>query len=118
MNETTGAETEGSGKKSFGRKLRSFAAWWALAAFAIGVLLSYVPWSEPDGVYGKGWPVYSMQYHKEGPFIIGRPNPYAILQNVALVAVAGFIVGLLIFAVAKVLKLRRRPAKSGTPDKT
>lgn len=63
-----------------------------MASVAVGLALSFVPWGNPTGFHGKGFPIASEMWDRS-PQHAGRlvdyPNPYAVVLNSLVVFVVG-----------------------------
>ncbi|MEP2775847.1 MAG: hypothetical protein ABJQ93_07880 [Luteolibacter sp.] len=72
---------------------------WMLAAAGLGVGLTFVPWGDPGGFHGVGFPFAKVYWDDGRDF----PNPFAIFMN----SVACLAVVLLVFFFIKC----KRPTK-------
>ena len=62
----------------------------SIAAALIGIVSTFIPWGDPDGFHGQGFPVASVMWDKASNYYehpapsdghIDFPNPLAIILN-------------------------------------
>lgn len=63
----------------------------------LGVVLTNISWGDPDGFHGTGFP-FARVYWDNG---LDHPNPYALLLNIAVVAIFLTILRLIFLAVRR-----------------
>lgn len=74
-------------------RLRNLLVIWAFTSIVLGVAATQIPWGDPNGFHGTGFPFASVywDYVGDADRPIGYPNPYAPILNAATFLVVGSI---------------------------
>jgi len=74
-------------------KLRNLLVIWAFISIVLGVAATQIPWGDPDGFHGTGFPFASVywDYVGDADRPIDYPNPYAPILNAATFLLFGSI---------------------------
>jgi hypothetical protein len=94
-------------------RLRNLLLIWALIAIVLGFVASQIPWGDPDGFHGTGFPfaVVYWDYIGDADHPVDYPNPYAPLLNSAAFMIVGSFAILAIYGlVAAARKLHSNRA--------
>jgi hypothetical protein len=91
--------------------LRNLLLIWAFLSFALGFGVTQIPWGDPDGFHGTGFPFAQVywDYIGDAKRPIDYPNPFALILNSAVFLVVGSIVILAIHWLKR--RIRRRPTQ-------
>jgi len=89
---------------------------WLAVSFVAGMCLTQVPWGEPDGLHGTGFPFAQVYWdrRRETGQMIDYPNPFALAFNVAAVFLAGTATILVAWWVFSLLQRFRKTRDSTT----
>ena len=72
-------------------QLRNLLLIWAVVAIALGVGATQIPWGDPEGFHGKGFPFASVywDYRNGAKDPVDFPNPFAAILNSAAFLITG-----------------------------
>ncbi len=89
-------------------KLNSLILIWSIISVALGLGFTYIPWGDPEGFHGTGFPFASVYWDKIGAakHSVDYPNPFAPLLNIAAFFLIGAIVIGSVWYVAACLQRR------------
>jgi hypothetical protein len=70
---------------------------WCVASLLIGIGISFIPWGDPSGYHGIGYPAFIVAWQRTPPTneLLDFPNPLAIIFNPAFVFLTGILIWLL-----------------------
>jgi len=74
-------------------KLKILLLIWALISLALGIGFTFIPWGDPQGFHGTGFPFASVywDYIDGATHPTDYPNPYAPFLNVGAFLIVGLI---------------------------
>lgn len=88
---------------------------WALIAIALGIGLTQIPWGDPEGFHGTGFPFAAVYWdHIDGSMHpTDYPNPFAPILN----SVAIFLIGSVVISAGwwVGVRYRRHRISAATP---
>ena len=79
--------------------LRTLLGIWVFLSFVLGIGVSQIPWAEPDGFHGKGFPFAIVYWDYAGDSKVPKdyPNLLAPILNITAFLIVGSIVILMIY---------------------